>query len=338
MRSDLCINQANFYPRLDPAYGLLVPQYKYCAEQAGARVHDGVDALSSIKLTDTMHFAAESTREVVKMYISAVRSMLEMQPPGEVQQNADDRVAAAADIHLSEEEPDPADTLEDWLPGSPPEPRESAETVREELLEKFEQWNSRHREKKPVPKCLLLEGQWLLPTRMPAWLPSPDDRFNAKNKSRVFVCDTPHCGEVVRFSSARNGTEFNRAECEFAGSFSSHDWDDLPPCLRKEAWEKRFINATWHCTHLCGAETTLNEEQKQRRHERILRFQKEQEEAAKRRAPASSSAASSAYRPSGKEAKAGKVKRSWQEMQAGKSKGIKKEGSTDQGQASSRWR
>ena len=82
---------------------------------------------------------------------------------------------------------------------------------------------------------------------------------------------------------------------------------------------------------------TLNEDQNKRRHERILRFQQEQAEAGKRRAPASSSATSSAYPPSGKAAKAGKVKRSWEEMQAGKSKGIKKGGSTDQGQASWRW-
>ena len=82
---------------------------------------------------------------------------------------------------------------------------------------------------------------------------------------------------------------------------------------------------------------TLNEDQKKRRQERILRFQQEQAEAGKGRAPASSSAASSAYPPSGKGAKAGKVKRSWEEMQAGKSKGIKKGGSTDQGQASWRW-
>ena len=82
---------------------------------------------------------------------------------------------------------------------------------------------------------------------------------------------------------------------------------------------------------------TLNEEQKKRRHDRILRFQQEQAEAGKGRAPASSSAASSAYPASGKGAKAGKRKRSWEEMQGGKSKGIKKGGSTDQGQASWRW-
>ena len=117
---------------------------------------------------------------------------------------------------------------------------------------------------------------------------------------------------------------------------------------------------------------TLNEEQKKRRHDRILRWQQEQAEADKGRtpasssaassaypasgkgvkagkvkqeqaeadkgrAPASSSAASSAYPASGKGAKAGKVKRSWEVMQGAKSKGIKKGGSTDQGQASWRW-
>ena len=82
---------------------------------------------------------------------------------------------------------------------------------------------------------------------------------------------------------------------------------------------------------------TLNEEQKQRRQDRILRWQQEQAEAGKGRAPASRSAASSAYPTSGKGAKAGKLKRSWEEMQGGKSKGIKKGGSTDQGQASWRW-
>ena len=119
-------------------------------------------------------------------------------------------------------------------------------------------------------------------------------------KQRVFVCDTPDCGQVVRFSSLRQKTESRRAECEFAGSFSCNDWDDLPACLRKEAWEERFINAMWHCAHICGAQTTLNEEQKKRRYDRILRWQQKQGEADKGRAPASSSAASSAYPASGK--------------------------------------
>ena len=81
---------------------------------------------------------------------------------------------------------------------------------------------------------------------------------------------------------------------------------------------------------------TLNEEQKQRRQDRTLRWQQEQAEAGKGRAPASSSAASTAYLTSAKGAKAGKLKRSWEQMQGGKSKGIQKGGSTYQGQAS--WR
>ena len=82
---------------------------------------------------------------------------------------------------------------------------------------------------------------------------------------------------------------------------------------------------------------TLNEEQKQRRQDRILRFQQEQAEAGKGRAPASSSAARSAYPASGKGAKAAKLKRSWEDMEGGKSKGIKKGGSATQGPASWRW-
>ena len=188
-----------------------------------------------------------------------------------------------------------------------------------------------------MPNCLLQEGQWLLPTCMPAWLSQRDDRFHVNKKQRVFVCDTLDCGQKVRFSSAQNETVCKRAECEFAGSFSCQDWDDLPARFRREAWEKRFINATWHCAHICGAKTTLNEEQRQRRQDRILRWQQEQAEAGKGRAPASSSAASTAYLTSAKGGKAGKLKRSWEQMQGGKSKGIQKGGSTYQGQASSRW-
>ena len=337
VRSDLFINHADFYPRLDPIYKRLVPLYTRAARDAGARVHDGVDALRSIKLRDIMHFDAESTREVVEMYISAVRSMLEMQPPRDVQQNADERMAAAPEILLSDEEPDPPDPQQDWLPEHPQEPRESAEAVRKHLLEKFHRWNSGLKEKKTVPKCLLLQGQFLLPTCTPEYLPEDDDRFNVIKKERVFICDTLHCGQKVRFSSALKETVCKRWECEFAGSFFCQDWDDLPAWLRREAWEKRFINATWHCAHICGAKTTLNEEQRQRRQDRILRWQQEQAEAGKGRAPASSSAASTAYLTSAKGAKAGKLKRSWEQMQGSKSKGIQKGGSTYQGQAGSRW-
>jgi len=168
-----------------------------------------MDALHKVKLRDTMHFAAESTREVVQMYISAVRSMLEMQPPEDVQQNAEDSMAAeqeetdppdptADSLPGLEEEPESPDPTEDRIPRSPPQPRESAETVRKQLLEKFNQWNSGNSVKKPVPKCLLQKGQWLLPIRMPAWLSPRDQRFHENKKQRVFVCDTPDCGQVVR--------------------------------------------------------------------------------------------------------------------------------------------
>ena len=74
------------------------------------------------------------------------------------------------------EEPDSSDSQEDQ-----PQPREAAEAVRKQLLEMFEQWNSDNHKKKPVPQCLLQEGQrLLLDTRMPAYLPPHDDRFNVK--------------------------------------------------------------------------------------------------------------------------------------------------------------
>ena len=251
VRSDLFINHADFYPQLHPRYKVLVPSYTRAAQAANATVHDGFESLHAIKLRDSMHFAAESTLEVVKMYISAVRLMLDLQPPRDVQQHADARMAAASDIISSDEESEPSDSQEHWRPECPPESRESAEAVRLHLLEKFHQWNIDNKEKKSVPRCLLLEGQTLLPSRMPARLAEEDERFHEKKKQRVFVCDTPGCKQVVRFSSTLNKTECKRSECEFAGSFSDHGWHDLPAALRKEAWEERFINATWHCAHLC---------------------------------------------------------------------------------------
>ena len=205
--------------------------------------------------------------------------------------------------------------------------------------------------------CLLLEGQTLLPSRMPARLAEEDERFHEQKKQRVFVCDTPGCKQVVRFSSKLNKTGCKRAECEFAGSFSDHGWHDLPAALRKEAWEERFINATWHCHHICLAEVTLNEEQNKKRNDRIRLYQEflqEQAEACKRRrlvycsaassacpacgkggkagnkgrAPASSFAARSAYPASNKGAEAASLKRSRADMEGGQSKGTKKGGST----------
>ena len=81
---------------------------------------------------------------------------------------------------------------------------------------------------------------------------------------------------------------------------------------------------------------TLYEDQKKACLDLIRRYQNKREEAGKGRATASSSAASSAYPTSGKGAKAGKRKRTWEEMQGGNGKGMKKGWSQDQGQASRR--
>ena len=336
VRSDVFVNHSDFYPKLDPEYAKLVPRYTQAAQEAGATVHDGAAWRGRITLRDTMHFAAESTPEVVEMYISAVHSMLGEQPPRHAAQDADDRMAVEQEIALSGDDDDPPDPQEEWLPRDQEEQRESAEEVREQLLEKFNLWNEGLVIKKDVPICLL-ETKWLLPTRMPAWLPRHDDRFHAQKKSRVFVCDTDGCGQVVCFSSEQNQTRFRRADCEFAGSFSCQLWNDLPPCLRYEAWAERLIDATWHCAHTCGADTTLNEHQKKARLDRIHAWQKgKREDAGKGSATASSSAAGSANPTSGKgAAKAGKRKRTLEGKQKGTGKG-KKGLSKDQGQASRR--
>ena len=82
-----------------------------------------------------------------------------------------------------------------------------------------------------------------------------------------------------------------------------------------------------------GNDATINQAQNRKRDERIHKWQQEQSTAGKARASASSSASSSACPPSGKGAKAGqagKVKRSWEEMEAGESKGSKKGGSRNE--------
>ena len=71
-RSDLFINDASFYPKLPPDYSQLVPKYTEAAQDAGAAVHDGTDKERKIKLKDPMHFHADSTAEIVDMYIAAV--------------------------------------------------------------------------------------------------------------------------------------------------------------------------------------------------------------------------------------------------------------------------
>ena len=272
--------------------------------------------------------------------------MLGVLPPRDADaQTADDPMAVEPEIALSDDDDDPPESPEDLLPRAQQEPRQAATEVRERLLEMFHQWNDQLEHQKPVPRCLL-ETEWLLATRMPAWLPEGDDRFHSHKKSRIFVCDTDECGQVVCFSSERHGTDFKRADCEFAGSFTCQDWDDLLAWLRYHAWNERLINTTWNCSHTCGAPTTLNEEQKQTRLNRIRAWQEKgaREEAGKGDATASSSAAGSAHPRGGKGAKTGKRTRPLEHADAvagdhkGAAKGTRKGSSGEQGKAGKRRR
>ena len=132
------------------------------------------------------------------MYISAVRLMVGMPRPREVQHTADERTGAAVDDLQSGEEPEDADDEQVCLPGSLREPREPAEAVRLQLLDKFLQWNNNNEEPKPVPKCLQDEERCLLSTRMPAWLPENDDRFHHEKKA----------GLCLRLTSLRRNRQF----------------------------------------------------------------------------------------------------------------------------------
>ena len=158
-------------------------------------------------------------------------------------------------------------------------------------------------------------------------------------KKRIFVCDTDLCGAVVRFSSERQGTVCNRADCEFAGSFTCDDWQDLPARFRWAAWDERLINATWHCHHTCGAPTTLNDAQKQARAARTQTYQKgKTQDLGKGSTSASSSTAGSRKGQGGKGAKSGKRKRPPGEQPQDLRKGMKKGGSKDQAYPMSRRR
>ena len=184
-RSDLFINHSAFYPKLDPEYAKLVPLYTQAAKDAGVEVHDGAESVGSIKLRDTMHFAKESTSEVVQMYMTAVQSMLDVPPPRDAEaEAADDPMAVDPEIALSDDDDgDPPADPEDVFPRPQPEPLQSAKEVRERLLEEFHRWNDGLENQRRVPDCLETT-EWLLPTRMPASLPDGDDRFHAeKNES-----------------------------------------------------------------------------------------------------------------------------------------------------------
>jgi len=280
--------------------------------------------------------------------------MVDLSPTRDGQQILEERLDTETEHLEQEEETESEDSGEEWPPDSDPGRHECAEEVREELLQKFNDWNDRLLVKKEVPRCLLREGQSLLPYCMPAALSELDARFHEEKKQRVFVCDTLGCRQEVRFSNDDDAKEtgYRRADCEFAGSFIHRDWDDLPPRFREEAWTQRLIDASWQCTHMCGAPTTLNFQQKQRRLARIRKYQQQTAATTRRPARTSSSAASGAKPPRGKGAKgkssadaargkgaqAGQRKRTWAEMARPTSKGMKKGGSTQKGQASQRWR
>ena len=133
------------------------------------------------------------------------------------------------------------------------------------FIQLFHFWNRDNPEPKPFPQSI--QKFKLLPTCVPEALPEGDDRFAERKKERVFVCDV--CGETVRFSSFKKGTDpWRRTDCEFAGSFSDRSWDDIPAPLRRRAYDMRLINASWTCTRFCGAEKMLG--QRDTRNERTL--------------------------------------------------------------------
>ena len=79
-------------------------------------VHDGAEAVGRIKLRDTMHFAKESTPEVVNMYFSAVQSMLGVPPPRDADaQTADYPMAVEPEVVPSEDDDDPPESPEGLL-------------------------------------------------------------------------------------------------------------------------------------------------------------------------------------------------------------------------------
>ena len=108
-----------------------------------------------------------------------------------------------------------------------------------------------------IPACISLRKR--LPFRSPATLPPGDNRFDVKAK-RVFVCD--RCRNIVRLSSTNRGGNFHRIHCDFAGSYRCNDWRDIPGELQELAWQERLIDATWHCTGVCGAPMTGNNREK----------------------------------------------------------------------------
>ena len=113
-RSDVFINHAKFYPRLRPEYAELVPLYTQAAREAGAFVHDGKDYLERVKLRDHMHFAVESTTDVVDMYFHAVQ---QMRGPGTAQELPP--LEESADELQSEGSADPPERSDEEIERAP---------------------------------------------------------------------------------------------------------------------------------------------------------------------------------------------------------------------------
>ena len=118
------------------------------------------------------------------------------------------------------------------------------------------------------------------------------------------------------------------------------------PCVAQIRRVERALDTTWNCSHTCGAETTLNAQQKENRLNRIRAWQEQGkgEEAGKGYATGSSSAAGSAERTDGKGGKAGNRTRPFQHVDAGAAdrkgvgKGTGKQPSGEEGKTGKRRR
>ena len=81
-----------------------------------------------------------------------------------------------------------------------------------------------------------------------------DQRFAARQRDKVFVCDS--CQYVVYYSSVKRNTG-SRACYTFAGSYVDNSWALTIPgeCLQ-QAWAHGIIDCTWHCSLVCKAPVT----------------------------------------------------------------------------------
>ena len=91
-----------------------------------------------------------------------------------------------------------------------------------------------------------------LETRAPMFI--NDQRFAARQRDKIFVCDG--CQYVVYYSSVKRNTG-SRACYTFAGSYVDNSWALTIPgeCLH-EAWTHGIIDCTWHCSLVCKAPVT----------------------------------------------------------------------------------